>query len=97
MNRLDRPIDRPFIFKDYYLRAAADTDADFEQLLALVLGYSLQNIHVTLWTGLAGTLITFLIVVPPWGFYKKAPVQWLQGERSGLAGVGIVVDGKKVN
>lgn len=74
-----------------------DADTDFVQLLALVLGYALQNIHVTLWTGLVGTLITFVIVVPPWAVYKKAPVQWLRGEPSGLAGVGIVVDGKKIN
>ena len=69
-----------------------------KQLLALSLGYTLQNIHVTLWTGLAGTLLTFVIVVPPWGVYNRAPVQWLKTQRSsGLDGVGIVVDGKKVN
>jgi signal peptidase complex subunit 1 len=45
---------------------------------------------------LFGTLVTFLVVVPPWGFYKKAPVKWLKAQRE-LQGVGIVVDGKKVN
>lgn len=64
--------------------------------MALIVGYTLQDIYVTLWVGLFGTLVTFLVVVPPWGIYKRAPVQWLKGE-SGLAGIGIVVDGKKVN
>lgn len=46
--------------------------------------------------GLLGTLITFLVVVPPWGVYNRAPVQW-QKRESGLSGIGILVDGKKVN
>ncbi len=64
--------------------------------MAFIVGYALQDIYVTLWLGLFGTLVTVLVVVPPWGFYKKAPVKWLNAQ-SGLQGVGIVVDGKKVN
>lgn len=67
------------------------------QFVALIVGYILKDIHVTLWVGLAGTLLAFLLVVPPWGVYKRAPVQWLKAERDGMAGIGIVVDGKKVN
>ena len=67
------------------------------QLVALIIGYALQDIYVTLWVGLFGTALTFVVVVPPWGIYNRAPVRWLDGEKSGLAGIGIVVDGKKVN
>jgi len=66
------------------------------QLLAFVIGFIQQNVYVTLWVGLAGTALAFLIVVPPWPFYNQSPEEWLPG-KSAMAGVGIEVDGKKVN
>ncbi len=61
-----------------------------------MLGFALQNIYVTLWTGLGGAALTALVVVPPYPFYSRAPEKWLQSG-SGMAGSGIEVDGRKVN
>ncbi|KAL1995318.1 hypothetical protein VTN49DRAFT_1505 [Thermomyces lanuginosus] len=45
--------------------------------IAFIVGYIQQDIHLTLWLGLAGTLITLLIVVPPYPFYNRNPEKWL--------------------
>ncbi|KAF2238521.1 microsomal signal peptidase 12 kDa subunit [Viridothelium virens] len=64
--------------------------------IAFILGFVLQDIRLSLWTGLGGTALTFLIVVPPWPFFKQHPLQWLpaQGQTGGIS---IEVDGKKVS
>ena len=64
-----------------------------------MLGFILQNIYVTLWVGLGGALLAFLAVVPPYPFYNSSPERWLPGKNAnaGIAGVGIEVDGKKIN
>lgn len=46
-------------------------------IIAFNVGYSTQDIVKTLYIGLGGTLLTFLITVPPWPFYNKNPVKWL--------------------
>ena len=66
------------------------------QLLAFIIGFAQQNIYYTLWVGLGGAAIAFLVVVPPYPFYNKAPERWLP-KRSGMAGSGIEIDGKRVN
>ncbi|KAF4548015.1 Microsomal signal peptidase 12 kDa subunit (SPC12)-like protein [Elsinoe fawcettii] len=64
---------------------------------AFLVGYITENITYTLWLGLAGTAFTFLIVVPPWPFFNRNPVNWLSSTRaSGTSNFNIVVDGKKV-
>ncbi|MCJ1337050.1 hypothetical protein MMC09_002329 [Bachmanniomyces sp. S44760] len=65
-------------------------------LIALLVGLIMQNIHLTLWTGLAGTAIAFLVVVPPWPAFNKNPENWLRSSNS-ITGSGIEVDGKKIN
>lgn len=71
-----------------------------------------QNIHNTLWIGLGGTALTFVVCVPPWPFYNRNPVRWLPGKKvgksggggeaagytgaQGLEGIQITVDGKKI-
>ncbi|KAI4133501.1 MAG: hypothetical protein LQ347_002166 [Umbilicaria vellea] len=65
-------------------------------LFAFLVGYIQQNIYITLWVGLGGAVITFLMVVPPWPIYNDAPEKWLPAESS-IAGVGIEVDGRKIN
>ncbi|KAI0016935.1 microsomal signal peptidase 12kDa subunit [Xylariomycetidae sp. FL0641] len=45
--------------------------------IAFVVGYFLQDIALALKVGLAGTALTFLLVVPPWPFFKRHPVDWL--------------------
>ncbi|TDZ27620.1 Signal peptidase complex subunit 1 [Colletotrichum spinosum] len=48
------------------------------QALAFVIGYFLQDIKLAVYVGLIGTVVTLLLVVPPWPFYKGHPVEWLQ-------------------
>jgi len=49
-------------------------------------GYTTNNIQYTLWTGLAGTLLTFVLVVPPWPFFNTSPPKWLAARASGGGG-----------
>jgi signal peptidase complex subunit 1 len=55
-----------------------------------------QDITLTLYIGLAGTLVTFLAVVPPWPFYNKNPEPWLPPHVATSGMQGIDVDGLKV-
>lgn len=57
-----------------------------------------QDIKLSLYIGLAGTLITFLAIVPPWPFYNKNPEPWLPARNSNsfTSGMNIQVDGQKV-
>jgi signal peptidase complex subunit 1 len=59
-------------------------------MISLVAGFTMWDIYVTLWTGLALTLLVMLIVVPAWPMYNKHPQKWL-----GSTGGVIVVGGKK--
>lgn len=68
----------------------------YVQTLAFGLGFLQQDIYITLWVGLGGTLLAFLVVVPPFPIYKENPENWLAAG-SGIAGSGIEVDGKKIN
>jgi signal peptidase complex subunit 1 len=70
--------------------------ANLMQLLALVLGAIFQDIHLSLYTGLAGTALAFLVVVPAWPFFNKHPVKWLPVAGS-VPASGIEVDGKKIS
>lgn len=65
-------------------------------LVAFLVGYSTQNIALTLWILLAGAAVTFLVVVPPWPFFNKNPVAWLPSHSSGLGGLEVEVDGQRV-
>lgn len=65
-------------------------------LIAFLVGVILQDIRLTLYTGLAGTALTFLVVVPPWPYFNRHPVKWLPAG-SGAIGTGIVMDGQKIN
>ncbi|PKY05376.1 microsomal signal peptidase subunit SPC12 [Aspergillus campestris IBT 28561] len=64
--------------------------------IAFVAGYIYQDIHLTLWAGLAGTVVTGLAVIPPWPMYNKNPVKWHVPLASGSRGAGVVVDGVRV-
>lgn len=66
-------------------------------LLAFLVGFITHNITYTLWIGLGGTALTFVIVVPPWPFFNQNPVHWLPARSGGRAtGYDITVDGRKV-
>ncbi|KAH9903725.1 microsomal signal peptidase 12kDa subunit [Xylariomycetidae sp. FL2044] len=65
--------------------------------VSFLVGFFLQDIALALKIGLAGTAITFLVVVPPWPFFKKSPLNWLPpGGGSAVASgqQNIVVDEK---
>jgi signal peptidase complex subunit 1 len=47
------------------------------KLIAFNVGYILQDIVKCVYVGLGGTVLTFLVVIPPWPFYKRNPVKWL--------------------
>ena len=66
------------------------------QVVAFVLGIYWHDIHTSLFTGLVGAALTFLVVVPPWPFFKQHPVKWLPSQTS-LMGSGIEVDGERVS
>lgn len=75
-------------------------------VVAFIIGFTTQDIYKTLYIGLGGTALTFLLVVPQWPFYNKKPEPWLParvpkagsaGARNvDLGGVQIEVDGKRV-
>jgi len=64
--------------------------------ISFIVGFFLQDIKLALYIGLAGTALTFLLVVPPWPFFNRHPVKWLPVAGSELNSQGIVVDGKVV-
>ncbi|KAM0588671.1 hypothetical protein D7B24_000738 [Verticillium nonalfalfae] len=47
-------------------------------VLTFVVGFILQDIKLAVYIGLGGTALTFLVVVPPWPFYNRHPVKWLE-------------------
>ncbi|KAL3489442.1 microsomal signal peptidase 12 kDa subunit-domain-containing protein [Aspergillus germanicus] len=67
----------------------------FSGVVAFIIGYIFQDLHLTLWTGLAGTILTGLVVIPPWPFYNNHPEKWLV-PLPGAGGARVVVDGVKV-
>ncbi|KAK4540930.1 hypothetical protein LTR36_008438 [Oleoguttula mirabilis] len=68
-------------------------------IIAFLAGFVTQNIYQTLYIGLGGTALTFLVVVPPWPYYNQNPQPWLPAKtgKSALDGVSIEVDGKKIS
>ncbi|OJJ48793.1 hypothetical protein ASPZODRAFT_60082 [Penicilliopsis zonata CBS 506.65] len=64
--------------------------------IGFVVGYIQQDIHLTLWITLAGTLVTALAVVPPWPVYNSHPEKWFTQGTGKTNIAGIVVDGIKV-
>ncbi|KAM0719025.1 hypothetical protein Q7P37_004930 [Cladosporium fusiforme] len=73
-------------------------------IIAVLVGFTAQDIYKTLYIGLSGTALTFLLVVPQWPYFNKKPEPWLparvqkasSGSRVDLGGVQIEVDGKRV-
>nr|POF20794.1 signal peptidase complex subunit 1 [Quercus suber] len=76
-------------------------------IVSFLAGWFTNNIYNTLYVGLGGTALTFLIVVPPWPVYNRNPLPWLPaktarrtgGGRANLQGIdlgGVSVDGQKL-
>lgn len=64
------------------------TDHGRVQAISFIVGYFLQDIKLAVFIALGGTGLTFLLVVPPWPFFNKHPLQWLP---VGGGGPGITV------
>ncbi|OSS45525.1 hypothetical protein B5807_10210 [Epicoccum nigrum] len=65
-------------------------------IIAFLVGFAQQDIKLALYIGLAGTALTFLVVVPPWPFYNKNPEDWLPARNASAGSYSIDVDGQKV-
>jgi len=92
------------------VRDAAEGQIDFEgqrlaeflatAVLAIVgavaffVGYLHQDIKQALVIGLGGTILAFVLIVPPWPFFNRHPVRWLPVGGKGHSAQAIVVDGK---
>ncbi|KAI9811808.1 MAG: hypothetical protein M1826_003029 [Phylliscum demangeonii] len=63
-------------------------------VIAFVVGFVRQDIFLTLYLGLAGTALTFAVVVPPWPAYNRNPVRWLPVAGIAPAGVSVGVAGR---
>jgi len=62
-------------------------------VVALIIGFIQQDIYLTMWIALAGTLLAMFLVVPPWPVYNQHPQPWI-GSKMRLPPGGIVVTGK---
>ncbi|KAJ5232001.1 microsomal signal peptidase subunit SPC12 [Penicillium chermesinum] len=65
-------------------------------VISFIVGFIYEDIHLTLWVGLGGTLLTALVVVPPWPFYNQNPATWLGSSGKISGGPQVMVDGIKV-
>jgi signal peptidase complex subunit 1 len=65
-------------------------------VFSFIAGYYTQNVYNAVYVGLAGTALTFLIVVPAWPFFNKNPVRWLPVPHRNSSMFNVEVDGKKV-
>jgi len=64
-------------------------------IIAFIVGFLQQDIRMALYIGLAGSALTFLVVVPPWPFYNKNSEDWLPPHNA-TSQYNIDVDGQKV-
>ncbi|KAK2628626.1 hypothetical protein QTJ16_001729 [Diplocarpon rosae] len=64
--------------------------------VAFIVGFVKEDIKLALRIGLAGSALTLLMVVPPWGFFKRHPVKWLPVADKGTHSQGTIVDGMVV-
>jgi len=65
-------------------------------IISFISGFILQDIKLALYIGLGGTILTFLLIVPPWPFLNRRPVRWLPVAGGELQSHGVTVDGKVV-
>ncbi|KAJ9211555.1 hypothetical protein DTO166G4_6835 [Paecilomyces variotii] len=64
-------------------------------VVAFIAGFVSRDVYLTLWVGLAGTLLTALVVIPPWPVYNKHPEKWLVPSGVTAGGPAIIVERAK--
>lgn len=87
------------VYQDFKGQQLADTISTalltISGILAFLVGFINQDIYQTLYIGLGGTAVTFLIVVPPWPFFNQNPQPWLPPKTGNAAlthGISVNVD-----
>jgi len=65
--------------------------------ISFLVGYIQQDAKLTLFIGLGGAVLAFLVVVPPWPYFNSHPVKWLPKRLKHSEITGIQLDGKKIN
>lgn len=74
-SKLDPPIDyagQSLVSKFMYLIFGVG------YTIALITGVMLDNLVYTLYIGIATVVVSFIIVVPSWGFYRRNPLKFRQ-------------------
>lgn len=66
-----------------------------QKVVAFIVGFVSRDVYLTLWVGLAGTLLTALVVIPPWPVYNKHPEKWLVPSGVTAGGPAIIVERAK--
>lgn len=66
-----------------------------QKVVAFIAGFVSRDVYLTLWVGLAGTLLMALVVIPPWPVYNKHPEKWLVPSGVTAAGPAIIVERSK--
>jgi len=63
-------------------------------VIAFLVGFITQDIYQTLYIGLGGTALAFVVISPPWPLFNKHPVSFLPSSKSrgGIEGIEIKVD-----
>lgn len=49
----------------------------FVGVVSFIAGFVSQDIIRTLYIGIGGSALVFVLAVPPWPFYKRNPIAWL--------------------
>jgi signal peptidase complex subunit 1 len=70
--------------------------AESDQAIAFMVGYIWQDIFLTMWICLAGSIGTVLVVVPPWPFYNRNPEHWLRSGKGGMGTLDVAIGGTKI-
>lgn len=43
---------------------------------SFILGWAAHDIRITVYASIIGTILSALVVIPPWAIYKQHPVAW---------------------
>ncbi|KAL7077855.1 hypothetical protein ACQ4LE_003373 [Meloidogyne hapla] len=55
-------------------------------VLGFIAGYMVQQLSVTIYTVGIGFFISCLVVLPPWPFYRRNPLNWQPNPHKGQKG-----------
>ncbi|KHN75667.1 putative signal peptidase complex subunit 1 [Toxocara canis] len=84
MDLLVRSLPEPLQRFDTYIDFIGDNNCvrDFW----ILSGYLAQQVSVAVNSVLVGFLIASVIVIPPWPFFRRNPIEWLPAQKSASTG-----------